>query len=686
MRDIARAAGLTEGTLYHYFAVQGSADRRGVSLVGLPCRRRSRRDAASGRCRCESGCSASEAEFLATLWRRPDWTRVVMREALRSPLEPRPRARSGTPLVSLAAERTRALAAALRDEMAAGRIRKCDPRLVAGLLFQALIGHFVAQAAAGSNPPRRPGGDPFLVHLVDTIARISSAARRSSTRTTSPPERGACAERVARSRARPSPCSLLGGGAALVRRARLQEPGADRAERTPENFDPRRLPRSRRSPRVQARAPGRGRIAGTSTRRTSGTAAGACSTSRSRRAGAAGLRPGSGEHRHPAGPGRATGSCSRASRSRRRSCCSIAPWQGLAWLLRDSLLARPEVRAVARRRRPACSSGTCATRARPVLLGTLGPGRNGHAPQLLCRRTLRAPGGEQARLPRPPVRDPRSRRPGASGRGRPLVPARAGDRVRASSPSARATTCTVPRTCAAIAPIFPTASAARSFSTSPTSRSPREVGRLRPDASLGSVQGVHTFLPIPERRIGIINSEAHDEDCEPDPGRPYAAVVDLADESQPAHPLLLSGAGARRRARPTRASASAAAAPGPHNQHHDNGLPHLFHSDHLVYIAHFNAGLRLYDTSDPQHVREVGYFMPPDPERRFGVFPTRLVAQTRRRDRRRAGLRLLHRQEPGTLRGPCEDTMNALHVATRANPGRPAAASARSGSRSRPSA
>jgi hypothetical protein len=57
-------------------------------------------------------------------------------------------------------------------------------------------------------------------------------------------------------------------------------------------------------------------------------------------------------------------------------------------------------------------------------------------------------------------------------------------------------------------------------------------------------------------------------------------------------------------------------------------LPHLFHSDHLVYIAHFNAGLRLYDTSDPLHVREVGYFMPPDPERRFGVFPTRLVAQT----------------------------------------------------------
>jgi hypothetical protein len=45
-------------------------------------------------------------------------------------------------------------------------------------------------------------------------------------------------------------------------------------------------------------------------------------------------------------------------------------------------------------------------------------------------------------------------------------------------------------------------------------------------------------------------------------------------------------------------------------------------------MAHFNAGLRLYDTSDPHRVREIGYFMPPDPERRFGVFPTELVAQT----------------------------------------------------------
>jgi hypothetical protein len=156
---------------------------------------------------------------------------------------------------------------------------------------------------------------------------------------------------------------------------------------------------------------------------------------------------------------------------------------------------------------------------------------------------------------------------------------------------------------------------------------PRELGRLRLDDALGSVQGVHTFLPVPERNLGIINSEAHAEACEPDPGRPYAAVVDLADES---NPRLLSflpephpppGA-------PWTSFCERGGRAGPHNQHHDNGLPHLFHSDHLVYMAHFSAGLRLYDTTDPYRVREVGYFIPPDPQQRFGIFPTTLVVQS----------------------------------------------------------
>jgi hypothetical protein len=158
-------------------------------------------------------------------------------------------------------------------------------------------------------------------------------------------------------------------------------------------------------------------------------------------------------------------------------------------------------------------------------------------------------------------------------------------------------------------------------------RKPLEVGRLRPEASLGSVQGVHSFVPIPERRIAIVNSEAHDEDCRPDPGRSYAAVVDLAVESDP-RVLSFFPEPTPPPDAPYASFCERGGRAGPHNQHHDNGLPHLFHSDHLVYVAHFNAGLRLYDISDPHRVREVGYFVPPDPERRFGVFPTRLVAQS----------------------------------------------------------
>jgi AcrR family transcriptional regulator len=166
MRDIARAAGLTEGTLYHYFpskdalieaafrwsAFQAS-DLRETMQRDLPLRER---------------LLAVGGEFLAALRGNPHWTRVVIREALRA--APR---RDGNPvrgaLISLATERSRALTAALHDEMGSARIRRGDARRVAEHLLHALIGHFVAGAIGGSIPPPRAGPDPFLVHLVETI-------------------------------------------------------------------------------------------------------------------------------------------------------------------------------------------------------------------------------------------------------------------------------------------------------------------------------------------------------------------------------------------------------------------------------------------------------------------------------------------------------------------------------------
>jgi len=67
---------------------------------------------------------------------------------------------------------------------------------------------------------------------------------------------------------------------------------------------------------------------------------------------------------------------------------------------------------------------------------------------------------------------------------------------------------------------------------------------------------------------------------------------------------------------------------GPHNQHHYNNNPIHFHSDTLIYVTMFNAGLRLYDISNVQQVKEIGYFIPPNPTHRDMVLPTEMVLQT----------------------------------------------------------
>ncbi len=48
-----------------------------------------------------------------------------------------------------------------------------------------------------------------------------------------------------------------------------------------------------------------------------------------------------------------------------------------------------------------------------------------------------------------------------------------------------------------------------------------------------------------------------------------------------------------------------------------------------MYLTWFNAGLRLYDISDPYVPREVAWFLPDDPAERRGLLPkTALVTQS----------------------------------------------------------
>ena len=151
---------------------------------------------------------------------------------------------------------------------------------------------------------------------------------------------------------------------------------------------------------------------------------------------------------------------------------------------------------------------------------------------------------------------------------------------------------------------------------------PRQIGRLDFSPPFHATLGVHTILPIPERGVAYVNSEDISYGRGP---APFAAIVDITD---PAKPFLLSIFPAP--VPPPGASYSSFADKpgwsGPHNsntlQHH----PDVQRQGGLFYLTQFNAGLRIYDVSNKRLPIEVGFFMPPEPERRYGPIPEGTLA------------------------------------------------------------
>jgi hypothetical protein len=50
---------------------------------------------------------------------------------------------------------------------------------------------------------------------------------------------------------------------------------------------------------------------------------------------------------------------------------------------------------------------------------------------------------------------------------------------------------------------------------------------------------------------------------------------------------------------------------GPHNLHENR--PESFISEDILFLTYFNAGLRVYDVSDPANIREIASFVPEAP-------------------------------------------------------------------------
>jgi hypothetical protein len=114
----------------------------------------------------------------------------------------------------------------------------------------------------------------------------------------------------------------------------------------------------------------------------------------------------------------------------------------------------------------------------------------------------------------------------------------------------------------------------------------------------------HTVLPLFDRGLWVVSDE-----CVQDDGKDWPKLVWMVDARSDANPVPISTFPAP----PYDAFAKRGGRFGAHNLHENLPLPVSFQSDTLIIGTFFNAGVRVYDTSNPYQVEEVAYFVPGTP-------------------------------------------------------------------------
>ena len=116
--------------------------------------------------------------------------------------------------------------------------------------------------------------------------------------------------------------------------------------------------------------------------------------------------------------------------------------------------------------------------------------------------------------------------------------------------------------------------------------------------------GAHTPLPLPGKKLLLLADEATTANCAN--GLAYTWVIDVREASNPVPIATL----------PTPAEedfCKKGAKFGPHNLHENR--PGSYVSEDLIFATYHNAGLRIFDLRNPFEPKQVGYFVPPPPER-----------------------------------------------------------------------
>jgi len=124
--------------------------------------------------------------------------------------------------------------------------------------------------------------------------------------------------------------------------------------------------------------------------------------------------------------------------------------------------------------------------------------------------------------------------------------------------------------------------------------------------------GTHSPLPLPDRNLLVVADEANFANCTL--GLRYIWIFDVR---VPANPVSISTMPI-----PNEADYCAKGGNfGPHNlwENRPGGLQ----SSRLIFATCHNAGARVYDIDNPFQPREIGYFVPPNPERMIDPRPDR---------------------------------------------------------------
>jgi hypothetical protein len=116
--------------------------------------------------------------------------------------------------------------------------------------------------------------------------------------------------------------------------------------------------------------------------------------------------------------------------------------------------------------------------------------------------------------------------------------------------------------------------------------------------------GAHTPLPLPGKKVLVLADEATTANCAN--GLAYTWVIDVREPSNPVPVATL----------PTPVEqefCKKGAKFGPHNLHENR--PGSYVSEDLIFATYHNAGLRIFDLRNPFEPKQVGFFVPPPPER-----------------------------------------------------------------------